>query len=77
MNLSSESGLCAIVMLVYIPHKVDLKKMHHYEGFTQSSVALQYVITNVVSHLRSVCSSHICIVDVSVYKMFGDVQCHK
>lgn len=44
MNLSRECGFYVIVMLVYIPHKVDLEKLHHCEGLTRSSVALQYVI---------------------------------
>jgi hypothetical protein len=43
MNLNGESGFCVIVMLVYIPYEVDLRKLHHY-GLAQSSVALQYVI---------------------------------
>jgi hypothetical protein len=44
MNLNRESVFCVLVMLVYIPHKVILKKLHHHEGLTWSSLALQYVI---------------------------------
>jgi hypothetical protein len=44
VNLNSESGFFVIVMLVYIPQKIDLKKLHHYEGLAQRSMAVQYVM---------------------------------